>query len=49
MLTLIPKVDDAMDMRNYKPISLLNCSFKMFSKLITLILEVVCQKLIARE
>jgi hypothetical protein len=49
MLTLIPKTEDAMDMRNYRPISLLNCSFKMFSKLITLRLEKVCQKLIARE
>jgi hypothetical protein len=42
MLTLIPKVEDAMDMRNYRPISLLNCSFKIFSKLITLRLEGIC-------
>jgi hypothetical protein len=49
MLTLIPKVDEALDMRNFRPISLLNCSFKMFSKLITLRLENVYQHLIARE
>jgi hypothetical protein len=25
-LTLIPKVEEAMEMRNFRPISLLNCS-----------------------
>jgi hypothetical protein len=42
MLTLISKVDDATDMKNYRPISLLNCSFKIFSKLLTIRLDVVC-------
>jgi hypothetical protein len=39
MLTLIPKVDNAVDMKNFRPISLLNCSFKFFSKLITCRIE----------
>jgi hypothetical protein len=48
-LTLIPKVENADDMRNFRPISLLNCSFKIFSKLLANRLENVCQRLIARE
>jgi hypothetical protein len=49
ILTLIPKVDEARDMKNFRPISLLNCSFKIFSKLLTSRLEKVCQSLIAKE
>jgi hypothetical protein len=49
MLTLIPKVDNASKMKNFRPISLLNCSFKMFIKSLTLRLEKVCQRLIAKE
>jgi hypothetical protein len=49
MLTLVGKVDNAVDMKNFRPISLLNCSFKIFSKLLTIRLERVCQRLIARE
>jgi hypothetical protein len=49
MLTLIPKVENAVDMRNFRPISLLNCSFKLFGKLITCRLEKVCQEIIAKE
>jgi hypothetical protein len=39
MLILTPKVDNAVDMKNFRPISLLNSSFKMFGKLITCRLE----------
>jgi hypothetical protein len=49
VLTLIPKVEEAMDMKNFRPISLLICSFKIFSKLLTLRLERVCQSLIVKE
>jgi hypothetical protein len=49
MLTLIPKVEEATEMKNYRPISLLNCSFKIFSKLLTIRLDVICQRLIAKE
>jgi hypothetical protein len=46
---LIPKIDDASEMRNYRPISLLNCSFKSFGKLLTRRLEKVCERLVAKE
>jgi hypothetical protein len=36
LVTLIPKVGDASNMKQLKPISLLNCSFKIFSKILTL-------------
>jgi hypothetical protein len=48
-LTLIHKIDDASKMRNYRLISLLNCSFKIFGKLLTRRLEKVCERLIAKE
>jgi hypothetical protein len=48
-LTLIPKVEDVVEIQNFSSISLLNCSFKMFSKLLILSLERVCQRLISRE
>jgi hypothetical protein len=35
MLTLIPKIEEAMDMKRFRPISLINCSFKIFSKVMT--------------
>jgi hypothetical protein len=31
MLTLIPKVENAVDMKNFRPISLLSCSFKILA------------------
>jgi hypothetical protein len=49
LVTLVPKVEGADEMKNFIPISLLNCSFKIFSKVLTLRLEKVCQRLIARE
>jgi hypothetical protein len=49
MLTLFPKIEEAIEMKNFRPINLINCSFKIFSKLITLRLERVCQSLIAKE
>jgi len=39
MISLIPKVDEARSMKNVRPISLINCSFKVFSKVLTLRLE----------
>jgi hypothetical protein len=32
MITLIPKEDDAKVMKKFRPISLLNCIFKIFTK-----------------
>jgi hypothetical protein len=49
MRTLSPKAEDATDMKNYMPISLLNYSFKIFSKLLTIRLDVFCQRIIAKE
>jgi hypothetical protein len=48
-ITLIPKMENASDMKNYRPISLPNCSFNFFGKLLTNRLEGLCQRLIARE
>jgi hypothetical protein len=39
VISLIPKVENAAEMKSFRPISLLNCSFKIFSKLLTLRLE----------
>jgi hypothetical protein len=36
MLTLIPKEPDAKNMKKFRPISLCNCSFKIFSKVLML-------------
>jgi hypothetical protein len=49
LLTLIPKVEDATDMKMLRPISLLNCSFKFFSKVPTLRLEKVSKRLVSKE
>ena len=35
MITLIPKENDARTMKKFRPISLLNCSFKSFCKVLT--------------
>jgi hypothetical protein len=48
-LTLIPKVEEVVDMTDFRPISLLNCSFTIFSNFLTLRLESVCQRLVAKE
>jgi hypothetical protein len=48
-LTLIPKVEDASEMRNFRPISLLNCSFKIFGRLLTTRLEKICDRIVAQE
>jgi hypothetical protein len=48
-ITLIPKTENADDIRSFRPISLLNCSFKIFSRVLTSSLENVCHKIIAKE
>lgn len=47
LVTLVSKVNEACNMKQFRPISLLNCSFKMFSKLLTNRLGVVAQRLVA--
>lgn len=47
LVILVPKVHDASNMKQFRPISLLNCSFKLFSKLLTIRLGKVAQRLVA--
>ena len=47
MLTLIPKVDNANNMKFFRSISLINFSFKIFSKVLTLRLGKICTRLVA--
>jgi hypothetical protein len=46
-MTLIPKVEEARDMKNFRPISLINCSFKIFSKVLTNRLGLISHRLIS--
>jgi hypothetical protein len=43
--TLIPKVEDTSEMKNFRPISLLNYNFKIFGRL----LEKICERIVAQE
>lgn len=47
MLTLIPKIDNVDSMKFFRSTSLINCSFKIFSKLLTFRLGKVCTRLVA--
>ena len=46
IITLLPKVADAEKIQQYRPICLLNCLYKWITKVLTLILEPVAEKLI---
>ena len=46
IVTLIPKEPDAKNMRKFRPISLLNCCFKIFTKVLTNRLALIIGKLI---
>jgi hypothetical protein len=48
-IILIPKTKNAYDMRSFRPISLLNRNFKIFSRVLTSRLEIVCHMIIAKE
>jgi hypothetical protein len=49
MITLIPKEDDAKEMRKFRPISLLNCVFQIFTKVITNRFSVIIDRLISQQ
>jgi len=49
MITLIPKEDGARSMNKFRPISLIDCSFKIFSKALTLRLGKIIDRLIAPQ
>jgi hypothetical protein len=46
LVTLIPKEQDARTMNKFRTISLLNCSYKIFTKVLTNRLEIVADRLI---
>ena len=45
-ICLIPKKEDALTVRNFRPISLINCSFKLITKLLADRLALVMDSLI---
>lgn len=47
LLTLIPKEQDARNMKKFRPISLCNCSFKIFSKVMTIRLGKIANSLVS--
>jgi hypothetical protein len=49
LIILILKEEDARNLKKFKPISLINCSFKIFSKVLNNILEQICGRLLAQN
>lgn len=49
LLTLIPKEEGARNMKKFRPISLCNCSFKIFSKVLTIRLGRIANRLISQQ
>lgn len=47
MLTLIPKVEEARDVKQFRSVTLINCIFKIFSKVLTSRLGRVSQRFIS--
>jgi hypothetical protein len=47
MIILIPKEEEARTFEKYRPISLINCSFKNFSKVLNNRIEALCGRLLA--
>ena len=47
MLTLVSKKADASSMKKFRPITLLNCSFKIFNKVLTIRLSKILHRLVA--
>lgn len=47
MISLIPKEEGARNMKKFRPISLTKCSFKIFSKVLTLRLSKVMNRLVS--
>jgi hypothetical protein len=49
LITVIPKEKDARIINNFRPISLLNCSYKIFSKVLTNRISQVIYRLISNN
>jgi hypothetical protein len=47
IITLIPKEEEAKTLKKFRPISLVNCSFKFFTKALNNRLELICDRLLA--
>lgn len=49
IITLIPKEPEAKNLKKFRPISLINCSFKIFSKAMNNRLVKICDRLLANN
>jgi hypothetical protein len=49
MIILIPKEEGTKTLKKFRPISLINCSFKSFAKALNNRLESVCERLLAHN
>jgi len=49
IITLLPKVQDAAKIQQYRPICLLNCLYKWITKVLTIRLESLANKLISKS
>jgi hypothetical protein len=47
MITLIPKEEEARNLKKFRSISLINCSFKIFAKALNNILVAICDRLLS--
>jgi hypothetical protein len=47
LITIIPKEKDARTMNKFRPISLLNCSYKIFTKVLTNRISGIADRLVA--
>jgi hypothetical protein len=47
LIILIPKEEEARTLKKFRPISLINCSFKVFAKALNNRLEGICNRLLA--
>jgi hypothetical protein len=47
MIILIPKEEETRTLKKYMPISLINCSFKIFSKVLNNIIETLCGRVLS--
>jgi hypothetical protein len=47
MIILIPKEEEAKSLKKFRPISFINCSFRVFAKALNTRLERICNRLLA--